>query len=97
MRRAADSRVRVLRLAAALAFAAALAALLFAPLPGEAQCAMCKTAVRAGGEQAARTINKAMLVLLIPPVTIFCSIFFVFMKYKNGRDEASEADDDGGR
>lgn len=78
---------------AALVLVAA-ALLLVAPEAAEAQCAMCKTAVRAGGEQAARAINKAMLVLLIPPVTIFCSIFFVFMKYKNKHDEKGEADED---
>ena len=48
---------------------------------------MCKSAAQAAGDQAARAINSGILVLLIPPVAIFCSIFAVFVKYKNGGDD----------
>lgn len=62
----------------------------FAP-DAAAQCAMCKTAIAAGGEKVARTMNAAMLVLLIPPVAIFCSIFAVVARRKNSdADEAAK-------
>jgi hypothetical protein len=76
---------------AALA-AAALLLVLVAPAAADAQCAMCKSAVQAAGDQATRAINSGILVLLIPPVAIFCSIFAVFVKYKNGDDEPSDTE-----
>lgn len=79
---------RRLLLVAALAAAAWLLPALAAPAGAGAQCAMCKTAVQAGGEQSRRTMRTAMLVLLIPPVTIFCSIFVVAYRSRGrwGRD-----------
>ena len=78
-------RRRTLRLAAVIA--AGVVLVLLAPAGADAQCAMCKSAVQAAGDQAARAINSGMLVLLIPPVAIFCSIFAVFIKYKNDDEE----------
>jgi heme/copper-type cytochrome/quinol oxidase subunit 2 len=52
-----------------------------------AQCAMCKNAV-AGSPSAtklAESLNFAIIVLLIPPVLIFCGIFFVAYKYRKAR------------
>ena len=75
--------------------AAALPAAFALLLAGSAaaQCALCQTAVRAGGEQTARTMNTAILVLLIPPVAIFCTLFAAVLKY---RDRAGgEGDGDG--
>lgn len=48
------------------------------------QCSMCRTAL-AGSNNALfiRNFNIGVLVLLIPPVTIFCSIFFALKRYKN--------------
>lgn len=48
------------------------------------QCSMCRTSL-AGSNNALfiRNFNIGVLVLLIPPVTIFCSIFFALKKYKN--------------
>jgi hypothetical protein len=54
-----------------------------------AQCAMCKASV-AGAEGAAivaRNLNLAVLFLLIPPVTIFCAIFFMAYKHKGALRE----------
>ena len=65
-------------------------ALLFCSPEAFAQCAMCKAAVEAGGERAARTMNLAMLVLLVPPVTLFCSVFALVYKYRKPRDEEWE-------
>ena len=52
------------------------------------QCSMCKTAL-AGGNNAlfVRNFNIGVLVLLVPPVTIFCSIFVVLKRYRNSDDE----------
>lgn len=52
-----------------------------------AQCAMCKNAV-AGSPSAARlseSLNSAIIVLLIPPVLIFCGIFLVAYRYGRAR------------
>jgi len=77
-------------LALAALVVAALALALLAPAAAEAQCAMCKSAAQAAGDQAARAMNSGILVLLIPPVAIFCSIFAVFIKYKNGGEDKAD-------
>jgi hypothetical protein len=55
------------------------------PESAQAQCALCRTAVQTG-DGTARTMNLAILVLLIPPVAIFCSIFGIAYK-KIKKDE----------
>lgn len=74
-------------LAAALAFVSAPEA--------SAQCAMCRTAVAAGGERVAKTMNAAMLVLLVPPVAIFCSIFAAVARGRKNSDESERGDSRG--
>jgi len=51
--------------------------------PADAQCSMCR-AVLSGSNNARfmRNFNIGVLVLLIPPVTIFCSIFVILRKYR---------------
>jgi hypothetical protein len=59
------------------------AALLLLAVPADAQCSMCRAALN--GSNNARFIkyfNVGVLVLLIPPVSIFCSIFILLRKYK---------------
>jgi len=53
-----------------------------------AQCSMCRSAL-AGSNNAffIRNFNIGVLVLLIPPVTIFCSIFVALRRYKANDDE----------
>jgi heme/copper-type cytochrome/quinol oxidase subunit 2 len=53
------------------------------------QCSMCRAAL-AGSNNAffIRNFNIGVLVLLVPPVTIFCSIFVVLKRYK-----AADADE----
>ena len=85
-------RLRAVCLASAIV-AGAWLFLSVAPAGAEAQCAMCKTAVRAGGEQAAQTMRSAMLILLIPSVTLFCSIFAVVLKYSKKHDADGEGED----
>jgi hypothetical protein len=80
---------------AALAFGAA-GALLAWSLPVAAQCAMCKNAVT-GSPEAARlseSLNFAIIVLLIPPVLIFCGIFLLAFKYRKARATALEVGKD---
>jgi hypothetical protein len=50
-------------------------------LPVAAQCAMCRASL-SGSNNASfiRNLNIGVLVLLIPPVTIFCSIFIVLKR-----------------
>jgi hypothetical protein len=67
---------------AALALSAAAAAFAWAA-EAEAQCALCRTALQDAGEATARAMNTGILVLLIPPVAIFCTIFAV--AYRKGK------------
>jgi heme/copper-type cytochrome/quinol oxidase subunit 2 len=73
------------------AAALVLAALWAWPAPSRAQCPLCRTAVQQAGDQTARTMNLAILVLLIPPVSIFCTIFAVAYKKRKGDDEEDES------
>lgn len=67
----------------------ALAAALAPDAP--AQCPLCRSALQQGGDQTARTMNLAILVLLIPPVSIFCTIFAVaYMRRKGGGGEGDD-------
>lgn len=76
-----DYQMRVLR----IIFVAVLVAvvLLCAASPDFAQCAMCRASL-AGSNNAVfiRNLNIGVLVLLIPPVTIFCSIFVLLKRHK---------------
>ena len=87
MRHSTERARRSMALRLAALIAAGLALVLLAPAGADAQCAMCKSALQGAGDQAARAINSGMLVLLIPPVAIFCSLFAVFIKYKNDDEE----------
>ena len=77
----------------AAAAALVLAALWACPATARAQCPLCRTAVQQSGDQTARTMNLAILVLLVPPVSIFCTIFVVAYKKRRGDEED---DDDRG-
>jgi hypothetical protein len=74
-----------------LALVAALAILLVAS-PCTAQCAMCRAAL-AGSNNAffIRNFNIGVLVLLVPPVTMFCSIFVVLKRYHR-EDQQSDSE-----
>ena len=52
-----------------------------------AQCALCKLSAAAGGARAARALNLGILVLLVPPVGIFCALFAVAYKHRRPRGE----------
>jgi hypothetical protein len=55
------------------------------------QCSMCRTALTgANNALFVRNFNIGVLVLLVPPVTIFCSIFVVLKRYKNSDNETDQ-------
>lgn len=74
--------------------AVALVVLVALLLPGEAlaQCPLCRSALQNGGDKTARTMNLAIIVLLIPPVSIFCTIFAVAFRKRKGDDEDVDSD-----
>ena len=59
----------------------AAALVLLAHTYADAQCSMCRTALTsASNSRFIRNFNLGVLVLLAPPVAIFCSIFVVLRK-----------------
>ena len=69
-----------------------IAALMLAlcSVPALAQCAMCRAAFNDGtsnGAAMAQSLNRGIIVLLIPPVAIFCAIFITAIKYKKAADD----------
>ena len=59
----------------------AVAVVLLANTYADAQCSMCRAALNsAANSRFIRNFNIGVLVLLVPPVTIFCSIFIVLKK-----------------
>lgn len=76
--------MRTTRTALILLALGALAALC-AP-DAAAQCALCRTALKGAGEATARAMNLGILVLLVPPVAIFCALFAALRK--SGRDDS---------
>ena len=62
----------------------AVAIVLLANGHADAQCSMCRTALTsASNSRFIRNFNIGVLVLLTPPVAIFCSIFIVLRKFRN--------------
>ncbi|MFZ0061475.1 MAG: hypothetical protein WAL47_05510 [Pyrinomonadaceae bacterium] len=71
----------------------ALLLLLLLEGTGLAQCAMCRASL-AGSNNAffIRNFNIGVLVLLTPPVAIFCSIFII-LKRHSGAGEQQDRDE----
>lgn len=64
------------------------AALVAWPADAPAQCALCRTAAEQAGAETAHALNLGILMLLIPPVAIFCAIFAVAVRHhKEGGGE----------
>ena len=63
-----------------LCAAIALACLLLAD-PVAAQCVMCRASLQGNGAFA-RNLNLGVLVLLVPPVSIFCAVFFIAFRHR---------------
>ena len=61
----------------------AVAVVLLAHGFAEAQCSMCRASLTSvTNSRFIRNFNIGVLVLLAPPVTIFCSIFILLRKYR---------------
>ena len=60
----------------------ALVVLLLSSDPALAQCSMCKAVLSNTNESFIRSYNLGVLVLLLPPVSIFCAIFIVLRRHK---------------
>ena len=46
-----------------------------------AQCAMCRASL-SGNSAFVRNLNIGVFVLLVPPVSIFCTIFFLAFRHR---------------
>ena len=58
-------------------------ALLLTGVDVEAQCSMCRASLaNSANSRFVRGLNLGVLVLLIPPVTIFCSMFVLLRRYR---------------
>lgn len=60
-----------------------------------AQCPLCKLSAASSGASATRALNLGIIVLLIPPVTIFCSFFVIAYKRRNPQAQADDYDEGG--
>ena len=70
----------------------AAAFVLLAHTYAEAQCSMCRASLTSiTDSRFIRNFNIGVLVLLVPPATIFCSIFVVLKRYRPQID-ADDAD-----
>jgi hypothetical protein len=63
-------------------------ALIAAAAPAAAQCSMCRTALSANGHHAGDAFNRAIVILLLPAVVTFGTIFLAACRYAgSGGDE----------
>lgn len=84
--------MRVLRLEKLLR-SLIVGALMFAfnSLTALAQCAMCRASFGgSSGAAMAKSLNQGIIVLLIPPVAIFCAIFIAAIKYRKSDASAND-------
>ena len=74
-------RLSWLRVVVVIVLAAAV--VLLANSYADAQCSMCRAALtNAANSKFVRNLNIGVLVLFVPPVAIFCSIFIALRRYK---------------
>jgi hypothetical protein len=69
-----------------------LAVFLTLEATGLAQCSMCRASLAGSNPSFIRNFNIAVLVLLAPPVAIFCSIFIVLKRHHPPDDEPINPD-----
>jgi hypothetical protein len=75
-----------------LLLVAAVCILLVSYGDATAQCSMCRAALTgANNTKFLRNFNIGVLVLLLPPVSIFCSIFIVLRKHRGVDGTADES------
>jgi hypothetical protein len=51
------------------------------------QCSMCRTAAAAQGASAGKTLDHAVLILLVPAVTLFAGVFLTAFRIGSGQNE----------
>lgn len=56
-------------------------------VPALAQCAMCKATASGLDSRAARYVNIAVVLMVSPPVTIFCGFLYLTYKHRQPPDE----------
>lgn len=79
------------RLAALAVLALILsAAFPFAPAASAQGCVMCQTSASAAGKQGERALDKAILTLLLPPLTMFLLILGFACKRSRAASRANE-------
>lgn len=61
-------------------------------IPALAQCPLCKLAIENStqGKAIGRGLNTGILVLLVPTVTVFCSIFVLAIKHRKAPERKTE-------
>jgi uncharacterized membrane protein len=60
-------------------------------MPAFAQCSMCRVTLEGGSSAAmARSLNLGIIVLLIPPVAIFCAVFITAYRRAKEPHESSK-------
>jgi hypothetical protein len=52
-----------------------------------AQCSMCRTAAAAHGAAGGKTLDTAVLVLLLPAMALFCGVFLTAFRGGSRDDE----------
>jgi hypothetical protein len=68
----------------------AVAVVLLAHTFAEAQCSMCRASLTSvTNSRFIRNFNIGVLVLLVPPVSIFCSIFIVLKRFRAADERGS--------
>ena len=69
-----------------------VAALLLLSTSADAQCSMCRAVLtNSNNGQFIRNFNIGIRVLLVPPVSIFCSIFIILRRHR-GENQPAESD-----
>ena len=71
-------------------FVAALILVCVWSIPAIAQCPLCKLAIENStqGQAMGRGLNTGILVLLVPPVAVFCSIFVLAIKHRRAPEDS---------
>lgn len=76
-----------LKLKVVMVIVASLAAVLLLSTSALGQCSMCRAALAGSNAAFIKNFNIGVLVLLVPPVTIFCSIFIALKRHRSTDEE----------